>query len=113
MCVQLLDTEREREIGLGTDYPFEPLGPGECIANAGLGVAEGETLQITVHWHYLIWYMAYDYNVFVKDPSIPDVPTITDVTTTVPCVVKGVMPEPYGKYANDKDSVKQIIMEYN
>ena len=48
VCVLLLDTERERQIGLGTDYLFEPLGPGECIVNAGLGVVIGETLQITV-----------------------------------------------------------------
>ena len=26
-----IDTDREKEIGLGSDYPFEPLGPLECI----------------------------------------------------------------------------------
>ena len=27
----LIDTEREKEIGLGPDWPYKPLGPGECI----------------------------------------------------------------------------------
>lgn len=26
-----MDTEREKEIGLGDKYPFEPLEAGECI----------------------------------------------------------------------------------
>ena len=26
-----IDTAREKDIGLGSDYPFEPLGPLECI----------------------------------------------------------------------------------
>ena len=26
-----IDTALEEDIGLGTDYPFEPLGPLECI----------------------------------------------------------------------------------
>ena len=26
-----IDTDLEKEIGLGSDYPFEPLGPLECI----------------------------------------------------------------------------------
>ena len=27
----LIDTKREKEIGVGGDYPFGPLGPGECV----------------------------------------------------------------------------------
>ena len=26
-----IDTDLENDIGLGSDYPFEPLGPLECI----------------------------------------------------------------------------------
>ena len=32
----LLDTNREKEIGLGPDYPYDPLGPGECIIPSAL-----------------------------------------------------------------------------
>ena len=30
----LMDTDREKEIGLGPDYPFEPLKAGECIVSS-------------------------------------------------------------------------------
>ena len=30
-CIMYIDTDLEKEIGLGSDYPFEPLGPLECI----------------------------------------------------------------------------------
>ena len=31
--VVLMDTEREKTIGLGPEYPFEPLSAGECIVS--------------------------------------------------------------------------------
>ena len=31
MALTLLDPSREKEIGLGPNYPYDPLGPGECI----------------------------------------------------------------------------------
>jgi len=30
-CVGAIDTAREKQIGLGAEYPFDPLGPGECL----------------------------------------------------------------------------------
>ena len=33
-CVMLMDTDREKEIGLGASYPFEKLQTGECFINA-------------------------------------------------------------------------------
>ena len=32
--VMALDTEREKEIGLGPQYPFDPLDVGECIVSS-------------------------------------------------------------------------------
>ena len=29
-----MDTKRENEIGLGTKWPFDPLGEGECLASS-------------------------------------------------------------------------------
>jgi len=29
-CLMLMDTQREKNIGMAPDYPFEPLAPGEC-----------------------------------------------------------------------------------
>ena len=31
LCIMTLDTEYEKSIGLGPNYPLEPLGPGECV----------------------------------------------------------------------------------
>ena len=31
MCLKFIDTEKEYEIYLGTSWPFDKLGPGECI----------------------------------------------------------------------------------
>ena len=46
--VILMDTERESDIGLGPDYPFDPLGAGECIVSdeysENFGI--GETITV-------------------------------------------------------------------
>ena len=31
ICVMFMDTEQEKRINLGKDYPFDPLAGGECI----------------------------------------------------------------------------------
>ena len=34
ICLGLIDTDREREIGLGQTYPFQALAAGECLVPA-------------------------------------------------------------------------------
>lgn len=34
MCMLWLDTEKEKEIGLGTGWPYKKLNPGECLVPA-------------------------------------------------------------------------------
>ena len=52
-CIMTMDTEREKEIGLGTLYPYGKLAPGECIINSfwheeyGLGI--GDQVQISLY----------------------------------------------------------------
>ena len=45
-----MDTEQEKNIGLGVDYPYDPLGPLECIVaekyRDELGFAIGDSLGI-------------------------------------------------------------------
>ena len=31
MCVKFIDTEQEKEIAVGVGWPYEKMGPGECI----------------------------------------------------------------------------------
>ena len=35
-CLVLMDTEREKSIDLGPDYPFGKLKPGECVMSSAL-----------------------------------------------------------------------------
>ena len=35
--ILLFDTERERQLNIGKDYPFEPLKAGECIVPEKFG----------------------------------------------------------------------------
>ena len=49
-CLMLFDTKREREIGLGSRYDFQPMGPGECMLNemmaAKLQVSKGDIVYV-------------------------------------------------------------------
>jgi len=49
----LMDTERENEIGLGPEYPYDALGEGECIVSSDYeedyGLNEYMTLQIDIN----------------------------------------------------------------
>ena len=58
------DTEREREIHLGSQYPYEPLGRGECLvpqSYSDYGYVIGDTLRMTYpassewHWNFWVW----------------------------------------------------------
>jgi hypothetical protein len=33
-CIMLIDTQREKEIKLGTTYPFGPLSAGQCLVSS-------------------------------------------------------------------------------
>ena len=45
MGITFWDTQREKDIKLGISYPFEPLGPGECIV-AFEGASIGDTVIV-------------------------------------------------------------------
>lgn len=53
-----IDTEKEKRMGYGRDWPFEPLEDGEAVitidlANA-VGVGKGDTIMVYVHTYDLI-----------------------------------------------------------
>ena len=40
-----IDTQREKDIGIGTDWPYDPLGAGECIVTSEYeDASEGDTV---------------------------------------------------------------------
>jgi len=113
-----MDTQREKEIGLGPKYPFEPLQAGECILSSGLlkysnvGVGIGDTIHLQIKLYQLVANMAIQFNTYYKDPGLPDVLIPPNFKSDIPCVVKGIMTETYGKYEDDAQK-NQITMEYN
>ena len=42
----LIETDREKEIQIGVSYPFEALGPGQCLANQNLRLDIQNAVQI-------------------------------------------------------------------
>ena len=55
----LIDTDLERKIGLGTRYPFESLGRGECMMHERMATAlrlkEGDIfyLQVDMYQNFI------------------------------------------------------------
>ena len=113
--VILMDTERESDIGLGPDYPFDPLGAGECIVSdaysENFGI--GETITFVVHGdlYDLVQVQADFYNCCVDLPhrnvNLREFPTVVECTIT-----DFIEDESYGKWP-DSGADQVIIMEYN
>lgn len=69
--ITLIETEREKQIELGTQYPFAPLKTGECNVPNDLkvtlpGLKEGSKLILDIKFPYTINTIAEDYNVIAK-----------------------------------------------
>lgn len=66
VCIMFMDTDREKEIGLGADYPYEPLGPGECvlpeIAESTYNFNVGDELKLSIYMGNQMRTMASVYN---------------------------------------------------
>ena len=63
LMMNMWDTDREKQIDLGLDYPYEPLEKCECIAPAvwqKSGIAVGDTLKLNMHdngrWEIIVRY---------------------------------------------------------
>lgn len=62
-----IDTQREKNIGLGRDYPFEPLLENECLISTKMAnqlrIEKGDTilLQGDFYWYYALVKEHYDY----------------------------------------------------
>ena len=61
-----MDTAREKDINLGADYPFDPLGAGECVVpdryESSLGLTVGETVKINYEMSQVLQTLARRYN---------------------------------------------------
>lgn len=53
MCMKFIDTEQEKKIDVGVSWPFEKLGPGECLIADGdwpyQTIEVGDKVTITMY----------------------------------------------------------------
>ena len=125
LCLKFIDTQQEKEIGVGTSWPFAKLSPNECIVPNTLslqGVSIGSTIRVQM-WLSDIWNnMRFGYNRVAEENGWGEWPYAvlkkkqieahesigyTDLT----CTVVAMLDKTYGKMPNGESST-QIIMEY-
>lgn len=114
VCLMLMDTQQEKDIGLAPDYPFEPLKAGECIVPdkfRQIGLAVGEQLEVHIHNGKFLDTAATVYNE-TESPLVPANQTSSKFSMKIFCTIKDFITESYGKYGKGNVDY-QIIMEYN
>ena len=102
-CIVLIDTEREKEIGLGKDYPFGKLGPGECVLHSiwqekyGLEIGSKITISLIIStMQDLLGDQVY--NPLAEENGWEIAQNVTSLNTTFPCTIAGFFSEAYGKF---------------
>ena len=54
MCLKLFDTEMEKEIAVGVNWPYDTLNKDECIISKTLssdfGIQVGDIVQLRILW---------------------------------------------------------------
>ena len=71
----LMDTAQEKAIGLGADYPFEPLEAGECVLGSvwqSRKFKVNDTVTMIVPLRALMTNMAYQYDISNPDKTYAD-----------------------------------------
>ena len=115
-----MKTDKEKEIGLGTEYPYSAQGPGECIIpddyqlfGASTPIKIGDEIEIVLSGGYkFMRQLAKSYNrqrTFGQEKA--HYPKIGE-QITFKCRVTAFIDECYGKYAKDNEG-SQVILEYD
>ena len=113
-----IDIEREKEIAIGTSWPYPDLKTGECLLSSdwkdSIGVAEGDEIELEMN--NSVWPLAGKiYNkYFLKDGDVA-VNTnsmSSNGDTKVPCKVKGIISAGEGKFPSIDLSSLVILPEF-
>ena len=104
-CLGFIDTEREKEISIGVDYPFDPLEPGECLVPTDYkdeGIKINDTVTLNFEMGNLLRAMTTDFN-NKTDPAwrFQALPPNNFATVFLECKVVDFLDGSYGKYAED------------
>lgn len=115
--VMLIDTQREKDIYLGTGYPFATQSSGECLItnyDAGLlDVQVNQSVSLFINATFTITAIMENYNLLsAANGWKPLENTTFNFTTEMPCSVSGLMDGTYQKYHDDDYAESTIIMEY-
>ena len=100
-----IDLEREKEIAIGTSWPYPDLETGECVLTSdwkeSIGVAEGDEVELVLQFQEVWPLVGKIYNkYFLKDgdEAIDTNSMSTWGTTVIPCKVKGIIDNGEGKF---------------
>ena len=106
----LIDTAKEKSINLGVEYPFEPLGPGECIfpnnfafpniPDANLAIQLDQSIEVQWNAGKLLASLVSEFN-NRTDPAQHVIVPPTKIQVIFNCTVKGFLDTSYGKYEQD------------
>ena len=117
-CMMLIDTDLEKCFDLAPDYPFQKLGPGECIIpkifakSYSTKVEVGTVLSLSAGLYSLTNTLIKYFNEFIKDPRDADITFQPYQRYYFQCEVVDILDETYGKMADD-EMQNHVILEYN
>ena len=114
----LIQTEREKEIGLGTGYPYGKLKKGQCLVNSewmsdnNMTVGEDLSLEIKYTGDLSDAVLQYYNRLALVNGWPTDQTRPLDSTITGSCQIAGKLSETYGKYPVSNYQ-STILMEYD
>lgn len=88
-------------MGLGTDWPFDPLKAGECIISSLFDEGNvGDTIYLSFAYPPIVALVKH-YNHEVRKPGDKNVGLSSIRVTNLPCTIVGKIDESYGKSGKD------------
>lgn len=113
--LKLISSEREKNMGLGRDYPFGKLQKGEVLIHKKLGenlkLGKGEKIEMGFKIDDVMCNLVEAFNYGKKENERVNFEEVLKVDFKVPVVIREVFGEAYGKYP-DGSVENSIIMEY-
>jgi hypothetical protein len=106
-----LDTQLEKSIGLGVDFPWPDLKNDECVLNSDYRDKQDVRVGDFINIHYtnvFLWQLIFDsYNEWAEDTGEPKFNAVPNTWPNVDynCTVVGFYGESYGKVPKKKMNI--------
>lgn len=114
----MIDTDREKDIGLGTTYNFSAMGEGRCLVNyqmaETLQVRENDIVYMRLNMYQNLLTLVDVYNSMTNGTKLNknDIKSkIRNVKVNMPCNISIIGDSSYGKFPQ-ASAPSQILMEY-